>query len=542
MADRYDGLDFSPSKGSREEAERGLRWVEEFGRGGTRVGRTTARLLVSGDPMPSDRVRRMAQYFPRHEVDKDAEGFRVGEDGYPSNGRIAWALWGGDSGWTWSQRKVEQMNRIDEEMKSAAPETKEVTLNSPAMIDSKGNVKGVAAAFGNLDRHGDIILPGAFDRALSELPRPSEVAFLWNHDTSMPLGPLKKLKVDASGLAFEGEVVPTTWGKDVRLLLKTGTVRKMSFGYRVNRSTYIDDAVGLASAMAHFGVRPEWSAVITAEASKAFDSGTGVRLLVDLDPWEVSVVPVPANPRAELVGKGITLDEAKGAAPFRDYAFSALDYEWDPDNAVARVKRWAEADEGANAAYRSAFAWYDTEDAGSFGAYRLPIADVIEGSLVIVPNAVYSAARLVEDGEAGIPDSDESRMKRLLGRYYKAISDRFDDSNIVAPWNVVDDAKDEGLTSAPSLHENGARALDHELMNDDETKAGRVLSTANVKRLMGLRDAMTEGVKALDEVLRLAGIMNEEDEDESPEEDEEKSSAYEHASTEDLTGLFRFKI
>ena len=33
-----------------------------------------------------------------------------GEDGYPSNGRIAWALWGGDAGFSWSRRLVEQMD------------------------------------------------------------------------------------------------------------------------------------------------------------------------------------------------------------------------------------------------------------------------------------------------------------------------------------------------------------------------------------------------------------------------------------------------
>ena len=47
----------------------------------------------------------MVSYFARHEVDKEAEGFRPGEDGYPSNGRIAWALWGGDPGKTWAERE-----------------------------------------------------------------------------------------------------------------------------------------------------------------------------------------------------------------------------------------------------------------------------------------------------------------------------------------------------------------------------------------------------------------------------------------------------
>lgn len=36
---------------------------------------------------------------------KKAEGFRQGEKGFPSNGRIAWDLWGGDVGRAWAKRK-----------------------------------------------------------------------------------------------------------------------------------------------------------------------------------------------------------------------------------------------------------------------------------------------------------------------------------------------------------------------------------------------------------------------------------------------------
>jgi hypothetical protein len=57
----------------------------------------------------------MRSFFARHEVDKQAEGFRQGEKGYPSNGRIAWALWGGDAGQAWANKVVDQMDSEDEE-------------------------------------------------------------------------------------------------------------------------------------------------------------------------------------------------------------------------------------------------------------------------------------------------------------------------------------------------------------------------------------------------------------------------------------------
>jgi HK97 family phage major capsid protein/HK97 family phage prohead protease len=98
-----------PNEGMKVEARRGLDWREEFGRGGTRVGAVRARQIVAGENLSDDTVKRMYSFFSRHEVDKQAEGFKQGEEGYPSNGRIAWALWGGDAGFTWSKRLVEQM-------------------------------------------------------------------------------------------------------------------------------------------------------------------------------------------------------------------------------------------------------------------------------------------------------------------------------------------------------------------------------------------------------------------------------------------------
>ena len=98
-----------PNEGMKTEAQRGLDWREEFGRGGTRVGAVRARQIVAGENLSDETVKRMYSFFSRHEVDKQAQGFKQGEDGYPSNGRIAWALWGGDAGYTWSKRLVEKI-------------------------------------------------------------------------------------------------------------------------------------------------------------------------------------------------------------------------------------------------------------------------------------------------------------------------------------------------------------------------------------------------------------------------------------------------
>ena len=104
-------IDTVPTDGMVTEAKKGLEWRKEHGRGGTMVGVARANQIVRKDRLSLSTVRRMKSFFARHEVDKRAEGFRPGEKGYPSAGRIAWALWGGDAGQTWSNKKVDQLDR-----------------------------------------------------------------------------------------------------------------------------------------------------------------------------------------------------------------------------------------------------------------------------------------------------------------------------------------------------------------------------------------------------------------------------------------------
>lgn len=111
---KYDHIDFSPPAGARNEAQKGLDWRKEHGRGGTEVGVARARDISNGKSLSPETVRRMKAYFDRHEADKKGEGFSTGEDGFPSAGRIAWALWGGDAGYSWAKKVVRQMESADE--------------------------------------------------------------------------------------------------------------------------------------------------------------------------------------------------------------------------------------------------------------------------------------------------------------------------------------------------------------------------------------------------------------------------------------------
>ena len=105
-------IDTKPTKGMVEEAIRGLEWRREYGRGGTQVAVARATNIKNGDNLSLDTISRMNSFFARHEVDKQAEGFNVGEDGYPSAGRIAWALWGGDAGQSWAKKKAKEIEGV----------------------------------------------------------------------------------------------------------------------------------------------------------------------------------------------------------------------------------------------------------------------------------------------------------------------------------------------------------------------------------------------------------------------------------------------
>lgn len=108
-------IDFRPTAGMKAEAIRGLAWRKEHKRGGTPVGVARAGQLRAMENLSPSTVKRMFSFFSRHEVDKKAQGFRPGEKGFPSAGRIAWALWGGDAGFSWSRKK---RNQIETEQKN----------------------------------------------------------------------------------------------------------------------------------------------------------------------------------------------------------------------------------------------------------------------------------------------------------------------------------------------------------------------------------------------------------------------------------------
>lgn len=258
MAAKYDHIDFTPPKGVRSEAQKGLDWRKEFGRGGTAVGIARARDLSNGTTISPDTARRMKAYFDRHEVDKQGKGWSPGEDGFPSNGRIAWALWGSDEGWAWSRKLVEQMEAADkersmasaierralviDEVESDVPLLAVETRSEDGSDESREWIVGYAAKFGVLSLDlGDFVErldPGAFGLVAERRGRkkPLQTRALWNHDANFPLARYPetlRLTVDDIGLRYEFPVPDTTYGRDIAANIRAGIVKGSSFAFQV---------------------------------------------------------------------------------------------------------------------------------------------------------------------------------------------------------------------------------------------------------------------------------------------------------------------
>ena len=82
----------------RQNAIKGLLLRKKYRRGGTAVGIGMARLISRGGSVPFAIVKKISQYFPRHKFDN----LHIKD----SNGWIAWQLWGGSAGWSWSKKIV----------------------------------------------------------------------------------------------------------------------------------------------------------------------------------------------------------------------------------------------------------------------------------------------------------------------------------------------------------------------------------------------------------------------------------------------------
>lgn len=110
---------------------------------------------------------------------------------------------------------------------------------------------------------------------------------------------------------------------------------------------------------------------------------------------------------------------------FQDLPLADRDRAWDGDGAEKRVRAWSKATDGPNEKYRDAHVWYDHDKKDNFTAYKLLIADVVDGELRAVPRAVMAAAAVMQGSRGGVhlPEKDIDRVKSHLAKYYKKMGE-----------------------------------------------------------------------------------------------------------------------
>ena len=134
-------------------------------------------------------------------------------------------------------------------------------------ITSDGRFAGYASVFGNVDAQRDVVRKGAFLRSLTSRVEP--LRLLWQHLWNEPIGVIERVFEDAHGLYVEGRLaLEVARAREALSLMKSGIVRGLSIGYTVQRYRRNPD--------------------------------TGVRELLEIDLWEVSLVTVPANHAAQV--------------------------------------------------------------------------------------------------------------------------------------------------------------------------------------------------------------------------------------------------
>lgn len=136
---------------------------------------------------------------------------------------------------------------------------------------------------------------------------------------------------------------------------------------------------------------------------------------------------------AILASAGITF--AVNTSSWRSMPVAARETTFNFRQAINRVLEWSG---GQASRLNRAFLYRDPRgDPSIRTSYRLPIADIIDGRLTLIPRAVFSAAVFMSGGHGGlddIPDAEKERIRTVITRIYDVLREQFEDPRIRPPW------------------------------------------------------------------------------------------------------------
>jgi HK97 family phage prohead protease len=305
-----------------------------------------------------------------------------------------------------------------------APDCEPETISVDATFETKkaaGKVKrieGYFAAYGNRDLQGDVMVKGCMKKSIAEGIPTGKVPLLDNHvyDVSHMIGLATEGSEDSKGFYASHDVEATDGAQEVALKVANGSVTKASIGF--------------------VPVQESWEQDVKGEVT---------RTLHEVKLYENSVVLHPANEATNIWAK---------STRWRGLPIAAFDAAWDEEAAVARVRAFAQRKGGAGThwlKYADAFVWRDPKRAEEAGGFMLPIADVVDGALVIVPKGLLAAAAQLLGGELGaVPREVLPLVHKTVAAYLRRACPRKDVGAGGAPSDSVPTRKSETQAGPPS--------------------------------------------------------------------------------------------
>lgn len=109
---------FKPPGNVAKEAQKAIDWKKEHPeqvKAGTQTGWTRAGQLARQEEVSLDIVKRMVNFFNRHEKNKKIAPEHKDEP-WRDNGFVAWLIWGGDAGRKWAEGILKQEEKDEASM------------------------------------------------------------------------------------------------------------------------------------------------------------------------------------------------------------------------------------------------------------------------------------------------------------------------------------------------------------------------------------------------------------------------------------------
>lgn len=161
-----------------------------------------------------------------------------------------------------------------------------------------------------------------------------------------------------------------------------------------------------------------------------------------------TIVDIPAFEQAEIKYVSMPEPQLEEEPELVAFAFRVVgdmglpigdrERAWDSSAAEKRVAAWAGGDDFDPNKYRRAFLYQDEDsDPKLKGSYKLPFADVVDGTLTAIPRAVFAVAGVLQGSRGGvsIPESDQATIKNRVTALYRKMAKKFNDPSITPPWD-----------------------------------------------------------------------------------------------------------